>query len=397
MAEQYKYVIVGGGMVAGFAGKQLRQDDEEGSILILSNDTHGPYKRPPLTKYLWLNDDYTEDKLPYKMNEDDSIEVRLETTVTKINRDEKTVELQNGDSVGYEKLLLATGGTPRTIGDASEDRVIAYRYQDDYRKLRKFVNEGAKHVLVVGGGFIGGEIAASLTQNDVKVTMVFPEDQLGGPKFPKEIADEYEQKFKNEGVDILSGKMVDSYGKQNNQMVLKLDDGNTVSGDVIILGLGITPNTKLAEDAGLTVDNGVVVNEQLQSDDPDIYVAGDIANYPDQILGQIRVEHEDQARGSGKKAAQNMAGAGEAYTYTPMFYSDVFDISYEAIGTLDGSLDAVIDKVGDGKLAYYIKDNKPVGILIWNTSVSLKEAKNVLSNPPENPEDLKGLIKEKTD
>lgn len=397
MAEKYKYVIVGGGMVAGFAGKQLRQNDEEGSILILSNDTYGPYKRPPLTKYLWLDENYTEDKLPYKMNEDDSIEVRLETTVTKINRDDKTVVLQNGDTVGYEKLLLATGGTPRTIGDPNEDQVIAYRYQDDYRQLRKFVDEGAEHVSVVGGGFIGGEITASLTQNNVKVTMVFPEEQLGRPKFPKEIADEYEQKFKDEGVKILSGKMVDSYEKQDEQMVLKLGDGNTISGDLIILGLGITPNTKLAEDAGLTVDNGVVVNEQLQSDDPDIYAAGDIANYPDQILGQIRVEHEDQARGSGKQAAKNMTGAGEAYTKTPMFYSDVFDISYEAIGTLDGSLESVIDQVGDGKLVYYLKDNKPVGILIWNTSVSLKEAKNVLSNPPENPEDLKGLIKEKTD
>jgi len=397
MGEQFKYVIVGGGMVAGFAAKQLRKDDDNGSILVLSNDSHGPYKRPPLTKSLWLSDNYTEDKLPYKMNEDDSIEVRLETTVTQINRDNKTVDIQNEDSVRYDKLLLATGGTPRTIDTAQEDRVIAYRYRDDYRKLREFVDNGVKHVLVVGGGFIGSEITSALTQNDVKVTMIFPEEKLGGPKFPDEIATEFENTFKDEGVEILSGKMVDSYEKQDDKMVLKLGDGTTVTGDLIVLGLGITPNTNLAEETGLTVDDGVVVNEQLQTDDPDIYAAGDIARYPDKILGRIRVEHEDQARGSGKQAAKNMAGAEEEYTYTPMFYSDVFDISFEAIGTLDGSLDTVIDPVGNGKLAYYIKDNKPVGLLIWNTSVSLKEAKNVLSNPPENPEDLKGLVKEKTD
>jgi len=397
MAEQFKYVIVGGGMVAGFAAKQLRKDDDNGSILILSNDNHGPYKRPPLTKSLWLSDSYTEDKLPYKMNEDDSIEVRLNTTVTQINRDNKTVDIQNENSVRYDKLLLATGGTPRTIGDAQDDKVIAYRYRDDYQKLHRLVDNGMEHALVVGGGFIGSEITASLTQNGVNVTMVFPEEKLGGPKFPDEIAKEFEHTVKDKGVEILSGKMVDSYEKQGDQMVLKLDNGSTVTGDVIILGLGITPNTKLAEDAGLTVDDGVVVNEQLQTDDPDIYAAGDIARYPDQILGRTRVEHEDQARGSGKQAAKNMAGAGEVYSRTPMFYSDVFDISFEAIGTLDGTLDSVIDTVGDGKLAYYLKDNKPVGVLIWNTSVSLKEVKNVLSNPPENPEDLKGLVKEKTD
>jgi len=275
--------------------------------------------------------------------------------------------------------------------------VIAYRYKDDYRKLREFVDNGVKHVLVVGGGFIGSEITSALTQNDVKVTMVFPEEKLGGSKFPDEIATEFENTFKDEGVEILSGKMVDSYEKQDDKMILKLGDGTTVTGDLIVLGLGITPNTNLAEEAGLTVNDGVVVNEQLQTDDPDVYAAGDIARYPDKIFGRIRVEHEDQARGSGKQAAKNMAGAEEEYTYTPMFYSDVFDISFEAIGTLDGSLDTVIDPVGNGKLAYYIKDNKPVGVLIWNTSISLKEAKNVLSNPPENPEDLKGLVKEKTD
>lgn len=396
MTEQFKYIIVGGGMVAGHAAKQIRKEDEKGSLLVLSSDEHAPYKRPPLSKSLWISDSYTEDKLPFKATEDDSIEFRTNTTVVKLNRQDQEVETEDGSKIAYEKLLLATGGSPRKIDGPDTDRVMTYRYRSDYQKLSKLVEDN-KDIIVIGGGFIGSEIAAALNQNDVDVTMIFPEESLGSNKFPKGVVRDFEATFRENGVKIIGGTSVKSYIEEGDRVAVKLDDGREVSGDVIVFGLGITPNTDLAEEAGLEVDNGVVVNEQLQTKDENIWAAGDIANYPDKILGRRRIEHEDHARASGKKAGKNLTGASEDYTYTPMFYSDVFDTSYEAIGTLDSSLETIIDPVGDGKVVYYLENDKPVGILIWNTSISIKEAKEALSNPPEDSTDLKGLIKEKTD
>jgi len=391
--KQYKYVLVGGGMVAGYAVKGIREVDKKGSILMLSAENDIPYERPALSKKLWLNDEFTKEDTLIFSPEEENVDIQFETTVNQIDRESHMVFLQDGSSYEYENLLLATGGEPATVEGPEADNVFAFRTLSDYRKLSK-ISGNDQHVVVVGGGYIGSELASSLTQNDTKVTMIFPENTLGEGQFPEEITSEYENTYKEKGVKLVKERTAESYEKDGDQFLLKLDDGSELSGDAIVFGLGVTPRLSLAEASGLDVDDGVVVDEKFQTNDNRIWVAGDIAYYPDPILGQTRVEHVDHARNSGNQVGRNMAGADEAYDYTPYFYSVVFDISWEAVGTMDSSLDTIVDNQGNGKVVYYLKQDTPVGVLLWNVDVSVDEARNVLSNPPFNPEDLKGMIQE---
>jgi len=390
--KQYKYVIVGGGMVAGYAVNGIREIDKEGSILMLSAEKDTPYERPALSKKLWLDEEFNVEDTYIFSPEEANVDVQFETIVNQIDRESHLVMLQDGTSYEYEQLLLATGGDPATVEGPEDENVFAFRELADYRNLRQ-ISKNNQHVLIVGGGYIGSELASSLTQNNTKVTMVFPEETLGEDQFPEEITSEYESTYKENGVELVKGKAVESYDKDGDKLTLKLNDGSELSGDAIVFGLGVTPRLSLAEASGLDTNDGVVVNEKFQSNDNRIWVAGDIAYYPDQILGQTRVEHVDHARKSGNQVGRNMAGADEAYDYTPYFYSVIFDISWQAVGTTNASLTTMVDEQNGGKVVYYL-DNQdtPVGVLLWNVDVSVDEARNVLSNPPFDPEDLKGMI-----
>lgn len=392
--QPYDYLIIGGGMVAGYAVKGIREQDKTGSIKILSTDKDVPYTRPALTKKLWTDESFTEDQVSLKTEEEVGVEIELETEVTAVNRDRHTVQLADGTVIGYRKLLLATGSEPTKLEGPESDHVLFFRSWEDYRKLRDYSGDN-RHVLVVGGGYIGAELAAGLVQNNTRVTLIYPDEVLGSSQFPEEIAKEYESAFKEAGVEMMNGKRAESYRTEADGLVLTLDDGSELNGDAIAFGLGVSPRLSLAEESGLKVDDGVVVNEYLTTEDADIYAAGDIASYPDKILGQNRIEHVDHARHSGEAVGKSMAGAKEAYTHTPYFYSVVFDISWKAIGTLDPSLDTFIDEVDGGKVVYYLKDDKPVGILLWNVEADLDDVRELLKTPPADPADLKGALHEK--
>lgn len=392
--EAYDYVIVGGGMVAGNAVKGIREQDKEGKILVLSADNDVPYERPALTKKLWTDEDFTEDQISIGAEEESALTLKLETIVSSIDRENKKVHLEDGSKVGYKKLLLATGGEPTVIDGPKDEHVIAFREWSDYRKLRQFSGED-QHVLILGGGYIGSELAAALIQNQTKVTLIYPEETLGDKQFPDEIASEYEGAFREAGVKLLSGKRAESYSKQDDKLVVHLEDGTEVTGDTLVIGLGVSPRLSLAEESGLDVDEGVLVNEYLQTSDDSIWAAGDIASYPDRILGRNRIEHVDHARNSGETAGKIMAGSNEPYDHTPYFYSVIFSISWEAIGTLDPSLTVRFDRRKDGKIVFYLDDNQLVGVLVWNVEVDLDDVRDALKNPPSDPNDLIGLIPEK--
>lgn len=392
--QPYDYLIIGGGMVAGYAVKGIREHDETGSIKILSTDKDAPYTRPALTKKLWTDESFTEDQVSLKTDEEAGVEIELEVEVTAIHRDRHTVQLADGTVIGYRKLLLATGSEPAKIEGPESEHVLFFRSWEDYRKLRRDSGNN-QHVLVVGGGYIGAELAAALVQNNTRATLVYPDNVLGSSQFPDEIAQEYEAAFKAAGVELISGKRAESYRTEDDGVVLTLDDGTELSGDTIAFGLGVSPRVALAEESQLKVDDGIVVDEHLKTEDSDIYAAGDIVSYPDKILGQNRIEHVDHARHSGKIVGKNLAGANEPYTHTPYFYSVVFDISWKAIGTLDPSLDTFIDSVADGKVVYYLKNNRPVGILLWNVEADLDEVRAVLAKPPTDSAELQGLLREK--
>ena len=236
--------------------------------------------------------------------------------------------------------------------------------------------------MVVGGGYIGAELAAGLVQQGCEVSLVTPDPTLGGSQFPAQIASEYQRLFADAGVHLVTGRRVCSVRKNEAAEVI-LDGGTILQADDVIAALGASPVTRLAEEAGLTVADGVVVDERLRTNDPAIWAAGDIANYPDPVLGRTRVEHVDNATTMGKAAGRFMAGSEGSYTHTPMMYSQVFGVRWEAVGTLDSSLETVSVKVGEGQVAYYLSSGKPVGVLLWNLPGRTDEAVTVLADPPE--------------
>lgn len=193
----------------------------------------------------------------------------------------------------------------------------------------------------------------------------------------------------------MSGREAKRYRREGDQLVLELADGIEITGDSIVIGLGVKPRIELAEKAGLeTTDDGVVVTESLQTSDSSIYAVGDIATYPDMILGRQRIEHVDHARNSGKQVGAIMAGGAEAYTHTPYFYSEIYDLSWEAIGTLDPEYETLFDTREDGHIVFYLDNDELKGVLVWNVEVDLDEVRELLDNPPSHKEELIGKIEE---
>jgi 3-phenylpropionate/trans-cinnamate dioxygenase ferredoxin reductase component len=357
-----QYLIVGGGMTAAAAVKGIREHDSDGRITLVGAETHPPYKRPPLSKKLWAGGD--EQKI-WHTTADDGAELVLGRRVTALDLDNRRATDDQGDEYEYERLLLATGGRPRTLG-GNDSQVVYYRTLDDYRRLRDLAREGAT-AIVVGGGFIGSEIAAALTTNGVSVTMLFPEDGIGFRLFPAELAQFVTGYYRERGVEVLTGETVGSV----DGLRLTTGSGRVLEADAIVAGLGIEPAVELAASAGLPVDNGILVDELGRVDGrDDVFAAGDVANFPSPVLGRrFRVEHEDHANTHGRIVGRNMAGAGERYEHLPFFYSDLFDLGYEAVGEVDSRLTTVAtweEPNTKGVVTYTDDDGRPRGFLLWN-------------------------------
>ncbi|OAH49842.1 NAD(P)/FAD-dependent oxidoreductase [Microbacterium oleivorans] len=389
----YDYLIVGGGMVADAAARGIRELDPDGTIGILSADIDPPYTRPALSKKLWTDPDFTWDQVPLGTVETTGAELRLETLVTAIDRDAKTVSIGDGHELGYRRLLLATGSKPREIPAPEDDRVLFFRSADDYRRLRELAAQGGRAV-VVGGGYIGAEIAAALVQNGVETELVFPSEVLGDGTFPPELARRYEQLFRDGGVELRPNARVEEVRTEGNRLHVVLEGGDERPADIVVLGLGVDPVTDLAEQAGLVVDEGVVVDEHLVTSDDAIWAAGDIASYPDPILGRTRVEHVDNANEMGAAVGRSMAGERLPYTHTPYFYSAVFGVRWEAVGTLDPEKDPlVVDLDADRTVVYYRDESgAPVGVLLWNVEDARDLARAVLVDGETDAEALRARI-----
>jgi 3-phenylpropionate/trans-cinnamate dioxygenase ferredoxin reductase subunit len=382
MSHDYDYLIIGGGMVADSAAKGIRERDAAGTIGIIGEESTPPFPRPALSKKLWTDDDFTEDDAALHAVDETGATLHLGARADTIDREGKTVSTSTGDTFGYGRLLLATGGHPRQVpGLSPSDRVIYYRTLAHYHRLRAATADHP-HVAVVGGGYIGTEIAAALVQNGCTVTLVHPDDVLGSRTFPPVVAHELDAMFGAAGVTVHGGAKVEGGTTSPTGVRLDLDDGTTVTADLAVIGLGIEPAGVLARRSGLTMssDGGIVVDERLTTDDPDVLAAGDVAEYPDQILGRRRVEHVDNANEMGATAGRILAGSDEVYDHTPMFYSDLFDAWYEAVGTLDASLRTeVVDKPDGGRVVYYVGDDEVVGVLLWKVSDGVEPAKQVLA------------------
>ena len=365
------YLIVGAGMTGDMAAKGIREHDSCGSITMIGADPNPPYKRPLLTKGLWQG--APEEKLWREPAE--GVELVTGRRVVSLDLAGHTATDDAGEEYGWEKLLLATGARPRQIPGA--DGVVWFRDLADYRRLREIAGEGA-HVAVIGGGFIGSELAAGLVGNGCRVTMLFPEPGIGYRLFPADLSASVTDYYRERGIDVLAGEMVSSASGDR----VRTQSGLDIDADAVVAGLGVVADTELAEAAGLEVNDGIVVDEygRVPGHD-DVFAAGDVARFPVTALGvSLRIEHEDHANSHGSAVGANMAGAGQPYDHLPFFYSDLFDLGYEAIGLVDSRLEAVEDWQEPFRkgVVTYVEDGRPRGVLLWNVWDKLDAARDLI-------------------
>ena len=289
------------------AVRGIRDHDQDGSIGLVSTDPEPPYARPPLSKGLWQGKD---EATIWRGTADLGVDLHLGRGITGIDLEAHTATDDQGESYGWERLLLATGGRPRRL-PSGNGAVVYYRTVADYRRVRAQVQEGARFV-VIGGGFIGSEVAAALSSSGVTVTMLFPENGIGARLFPPALAEFVNGYYREKGVEVLPGEVVEGI----EDGVVRLGSGRTLEADGIVAGLGIEPATELAEAAGLPVDDGIVVDDRGRvGGRADVFAAGDVARFPAKALDKlIRVEHEDHANTHGRAVGANMAGADHPTT-----------------------------------------------------------------------------------
>lgn len=397
--RSYSYVIIGGGLAGANAIEGIRRHDPHGSILLISAEIDPPYDRPPLTKQLWTGGKKMEEIFlhPPSFYADNGVELRLGTEIAEVDAAGHAVRGRDGTTIGYKKLLLATGGTPRRldIPGGKLDGIHYYRTLHDYRDLRAHAGAGTSAV-VIGGGFIGSEIAASLCTNQVRVTMIFPEAWLVSRVFPESLGKALTDHYRSKGVQILEEDVPASIERSGEGYLLRTRGGREVHADLAVVGIGITPNIELAQAAGLKTGNGIVVNEFLQTSDPDAYAAGDVAFFPEQVLGPRRIEHWDNAVSQGKHAGRNMAGANEPFTDLPFFFSDLFEFGYEAVGEVDSRLEVVADWQEPNKtgVLYYLSDDRVRGAMMCNVWEKVDAARELIRKDQRvRPEDLRGAIR----
>lgn len=458
MEDRYDHVIVGGGMAAVKAVEGIREVSPEATVAVVSEDVSAPVYRPDLSKTLWAEDDATvQDSVLVTTDDtepaapDVNTHYLLGVEVSDLDPEAHTLVI-GGKTVSYGSLLLATGSEPITGDTQVGARVHTYRTASDFRRLHGAVHKSDR-VVVVGGGYIGTELAAALTGVGAQVTLVSPTLPLLAHMLPEELAEAVQKDYEDRGVTLVEGRYAsvteaehvaeptaedipqepakdedadaedaaeaeetDEQQEENlsrpsdyglrapGVLTVTLEDGTELNADRLVLALGVEPRTELAEFAGLTVEDGVVVDARLQTSAQDVYAAGDIARYPDALLGARRVEHADAAETQGLAAGKAMAGKGEDYTHTPFFWGDLFEAGYEAIGEITTEHTTVVDLAEDesGKpnpstaVVYYVDGGTVRGVLLWNVWDSVPKAEELMrqtkDSPVADPEQLKGRI-----
>lgn len=463
LPEQVPYLLVGGGTASHSAMRAIRGHDPKAKVLIIGSENHLPYMRPALSKELWFSDKDTRRNLNFRWwnGKDRSIfyeideffipiedlekretggvsfirNIRLE----RLDPDNKLAHLENGQTIKYDKCLLAPGGKPKSLPQLDtaskevQERVVYFRTADDFLRLER-ISETAKRILVIGGGFLGSELTCALSKRQPEdkvpenqiIYQIYPETGNLGKVLPQYLSEYVSGKVKKEGAHLIpSVEVVSAAMTKENTINVKLSNGESIDVDYIVCAVGLEPDVELAKSSNLEVDQntgGYLVNSELEAR-TNVWVAGDASCFYDVKLGRRRVEHHDHAINSGRLAGQNMVGARKAYTHQSMFWSDLgTDISFEAVGIIDSSLPTAavfapreeeprsdsdkdlssdtsvdqgttnstkdnqakretseIDDKYDKGVVFYLKDGVIVGVLLWNLFSRLNIARRILN------------------
>lgn len=372
--KSYKYVILGGGVAAGYAAKEfVEQNGSAGELCIVSADDTLPYERPPLSKAYLAGEEEAKNILINKEQfyTDHGIEVLLNTVVEEVDIHDRLLILQNGESIEYMFLLIATGSTPRHLDLPGSllDGIYYLRTFDDAHMIVARCAE-AKKAVIIGGSFIGMETAASLRKRGLEVSLVFPEERVWSSFFTPEMSAFFEEYYRKRGVTLVPGTSVAGFeGRDNRLSGVVLNTDEILPADIVIAGVGVTPLIDIVEDSGLRINEGIITDEYLATSAENVYAAGDIACYCDVIYNKHRrIEHWDNAVAQGQCAMRAMMGHIKPFVHVPYFFSDVFDLSYEFWGDTDGA-DTIVHRGNTSTSSFsvwWLKEHTLIAAFVMN-------------------------------
>jgi len=353
------FVIVGAGECGARAAFALREKGFDGEITLIGSESLAPYERPPLSKAVDGGTAWPKFIAEPERYAASGIRLLTGVTVEDVDPEAKAVTLSDGSSITYDRLLLATGARARAFPGIAESskHIRALRTHADAEALRNAMMPG-KHIVIIGGGFIGLELAATARVLGTEVTVLEGLERVLKRGVPEEVAGAICERHLLEGVDIRCGVAITAMAEEGSKAIIHLADSDTISADLVLVGIGATPNTELAARAGLQIDNGIAVDEFLRSSAPDVYAAGDCCSFPLAIYGgrRVRLESWRNAQEQGALAAANMMGLGEAVSAVPWFWSDQYDVTLQIAGLAEGAVQHLRRDLGDGAFILFHLD-----------------------------------------
>ena len=396
-----RVVIIGGGLAGASAAFALREAGFAGSVTLVGDEPHHPYERPPLSK-AYLRGEEPAEGARFRPADDymeADISLRLGARALTVDREGRLVRLADGTELPYDRLLLATGAAPRhlAVPGADLDGVMTLRSYEDADAIRTAA-ESAERIVVVGGGWIGSEVAASLRQLGHAVTLVVNLSEPLEHVLGREVATIYGDLHRERGVEVVPGRVtgIEGYPRVSGA---RLSRGRSLPAQLVVVGVGATPRVDLARRAGLAIaDDGVAVDAELRTSDPFIYAAGDIAAAWNPRYGRrLRIEHWDNAKRQGAAAARNMLGADKEYGRVPYFYSDQFDLGMEYRGYAPEWDEVVLrgNPVGREFLAFWLRDGRVVAGMnanLWDAASAVSKLVAAGAPADEIPTDVAQLL-----
>ena len=380
MPAKPSYVIAGASLAGAKAAETLREEGFDGTVVLIGTEDQLPYERPPLSKGYLLGKDPRESIFVHDEGwySEHAVDLRLGTTVRSVDRPGRRVELDNGDHVEYDRLLITTGSSPRRIDvpGAGLEGVLYLRTVQDSERLREALRGGGR-VVIAGAGWIGLETAAAAREYGCDVTVVEPEAGALQRTLGPELGEVFTDLHRSHGVTFRFGEGISEFTGSGGKLTAAVTSGGEeLPADTVIVAIGAAPNIQIAAGAGLDVDNGILADEALRTSDPDIFAAGDVANALSPLLGRrIRVEHWANALNGGPAAARSMLGSGAPYDAVPYFFSDQYDLGMEVAGLPEpGTYDDVVyrgDKDSLEFIAFWLADRVVVAgmnVNIWDVN-----------------------------